>query len=110
MLLGQETTSGTPLDFIQYGVLGLVIVSLLLGWLWAKPAVEQLRSELAQARADKARAEAQRDALMETMNGTVLTALAQSSQVHEAMRPILAEVVKALEEHRSVPLPRSPRG
>lgn len=98
-----QASGGTPLDFVQYGVLGLIIVALLLGWLWAKPSVDQLR-------ADKERAEAQRDALMLTMQEKVLPALAQSSQVNEAMRPVLVEVVKALEEHRAVPLPRSPRG
>lgn len=95
MLLAQETTSGTPLDFIQYGVLGLVIVSLLLGWLWAKPAVDQLRK-------DKERAEAQRDALMATTQENI-RALAQTSQVNEAMRPVLGEVVSLLKEIRSTP-------
>lgn len=100
MTLAQEV-AGSPLDFVQYGVLGLIIVALLLGWLWAKPSVDQLR-------ADKERAEAQRDALMETMQEKVLPALAKSSQVNEAMRPVLGEVVKALEELRSSP--RSPSG
>lgn len=115
MLLAQETTSGTPLDeLIATGTVGAVLVLMLTGWLWSKVSVDRMisakDSELIALRADKERAEKQRDSLMETMQEKVLPALAQSSQVNEAMRPVLLDVVKALEEHRSVPLPRSPRG
>lgn len=103
MILAQEVTGGSPLDFVQYGVLGLIIVALLLGWLWAKPAVDRLI-------VDKEKAEAQRDALMVTMQEKVLPVLAQTSQVNEAMRPVLAEVVKALDEFRTTMPPRSSRG
>lgn len=101
-MIAQEA-AGSPLDFVQYGVLGLIIVALLLGWLWAKPSVDQLR-------VDKERAEAQRDALMDTLQEKVLPVLAQTSQVNEAMRPVLSEVVKALEEFRTTMPPRSSRG
>lgn len=37
---------GTDLsDWLQFGVLGLVLVGILTGWLWAKPAVERLLAE-----------------------------------------------------------------
>lgn len=36
------TTPVNPLSFIQYGILGVVLVMLLTGWLWAKPAVEEM--------------------------------------------------------------------
>jgi hypothetical protein len=32
----------TILTFLQYGVLGGVVVALLRGWLWARPSVQQL--------------------------------------------------------------------
>ena len=97
-VLFAQADSGSPLEFVQYGVLGLVIVALLLGWLWAKPGVDELRT-----RAE--RAEAQRDALMDTMQKEVLPVLAQTSQVNEAMRPVLAEVIKVLDDIR----PETPR-
>ncbi len=110
----QEATSDSPLEFVQYGALGLVIVALLLGWLWARPAVERviagLEARVVQITEDKERAEAQRDALIVTMQDKVLPVLAQTSQVNEAMKPVLTEVVKALEEFRTTMPPRSSRG
>lgn len=44
MWLAQQTTP-SPTEWLQFGVLGLVVVSLLLGWLWAKPAVDALRAD-----------------------------------------------------------------
>lgn len=45
-LLAQTTTTGVPgLDVIGGTVLGAVLILLLLGWLWAKPAVDDLRDE-----------------------------------------------------------------
>ncbi len=38
-----------PSSFIQWGVLGVVLFMLLTGWLWAKPAVDDLRKRLADA-------------------------------------------------------------
>jgi hypothetical protein len=46
-----ETAAPTdPLSFIQYGILGLILVLILTGWLWAKPAVEELQKRHAEER------------------------------------------------------------
>lgn len=91
-MIGQAA-GGSPLDFVQYGVLGLVIVSLLLGWLWAKPAVDALRG-------DYERVMQQRDDLFAMMDNKVIPALLESNQISTALKPVLEEVVLALEEVR----------
>lgn len=48
-------------QWLQYGALGLVIVALLLGWLWAKPAVDRIirENESLRARLDRCQEERQ---------------------------------------------------
>lgn len=75
-----------PLDFLQYGVLGLVIVALLAGWLWAKPGVDQIR-------ADKAAVEAQRDSLIEVYEKQVIPVL---TDVQRELVPATSSMAKAL--------------
>lgn len=45
VLLGQEPSGQTPLDWVEFGVLGLVVVGLLTGLLWARPAVDRILRE-----------------------------------------------------------------
>lgn len=44
--LAQQSTGSEPVEWLQYGALGLVIVALLLGWLWPKPAVDRMLREI----------------------------------------------------------------
>lgn len=52
-LIAQQVDTGTePVEWIQYGALGMVVVGLLTGWLWPKPAVERLLAENERLRND----------------------------------------------------------
>lgn len=73
-----EGSFTNPLTWVQFGVLGLVVLGLLTGWLWPRPAVDRLKAEQEREReillADKERlirerdsALAQRDAVAQTM-------------------------------------------
>lgn len=92
---------GVPgLDVLGGSVLGIVLLLLLLGWLWAKPAVDNLKE-----RAEKA--EAQRDALIDTYQGVVIPALTEANTgtsravaVIEEVRPLMVEVRTLLQGHR----------
>jgi hypothetical protein len=44
-LIAQEATGSDPVEWVQYGVLGLVVFGLLTGWLWARPAVDRIIRE-----------------------------------------------------------------
>lgn len=73
----------------QYGVPGLVIAALLLGLLWAKPAVDRLIT-------DKERAEHQRDELLRIYEEKMLPALADSIVVTRDLKPIMQDVANTL--------------
>lgn len=87
------TAGGTdPLSlFLQYGLPGLVIAALIMGWLWAKPAVDTIKQ-----RAE--RAETQRDELVKVYEDKILPALTENVQVNREMKPILLDVVRTLEQ------------
>lgn len=84
--------AGDPIDLVQFGVLGVVLALFLVGWAWAKPAVDRLI-------ADKERAEAQRDALIEAYQTSIIPALTEATAATgravsaiEEMKPIMVEV------------------
>lgn len=85
------TSSGTDLVslFLQYGIPGLVIAALLLGWLWAKPSVERLIL-------DKQRAEDQRDELLKVYEEKILPALNDSIVITRDLKPVMQDVVNTL--------------
>lgn len=87
----QDGTSNTDLIgmLFQYGIPGLVIAALLLGLLWAKPAVDRLVT-------DKERAESQRDQLLRVYEEKMLPALADSIVVTRDLRPIMQDVATTL--------------
>ncbi len=101
-ILGQtDNTSST--DFIgylfQFGIPGLVIAALLVGLLWAKPAVDRLIR-------DKEKAEAQRDELLRIYEEKMLPALADSIVITRDLKPVIQEVTTVLSQvkdelHRS---------
>lgn len=95
MVLAQNGGSvGNPVDFVQYGVLGLIIIALISGWLWAKPAVERVLT-------DKERAEQQRDDLLQVYEEKVMPALMESTTAIAALRPVMEDVVDVLERVRA---------
>lgn len=90
-VLAQDAAGSDPVSlFLQYGVPGLVIASLIMGLLWAKPAVDNIikRAE---------RAEAQRDELVKVYEERILPALVDSATVNREMKPILLDLVRSLE-------------
>lgn len=93
MVFAQEAASDPVSLFLQYGIPGLVIASIVMGLLWAKPAVDNIikRAE---------RAENQRDELVKIYEERILPALVESVQVNREMKPILLDVVRVLEAVR----------
>lgn len=55
LLLAQAAPGSEVTTWIQYGVLGLVVVGLLTGWLWPKPAVDRLLSENRECREEQSK-------------------------------------------------------
>lgn len=48
-----ETTVDPILQFAQYGIAGLVIIGLLIGWIWPRPSVERLLTDNEQLRVQR---------------------------------------------------------
>lgn len=95
-MIAQSTPSGSSdslFQLVQYGALGLVVVALLFGWLWAKPAVQQLI-----ARAEKA--EAQRDALISLYEQKVLPVLSEVVPATQKMVEVADEMMRRLDRDR----------
>lgn len=88
--------------FVQYGIAGLVIVALLLGLLWAKPAVDALKERAT-------RAEALSDEMLRVYSDQILPALSASTAINQEMKPLLLDVVKVMErmEQLDAKKPRS---
>jgi hypothetical protein len=94
-LIAQQAASGIDpiMTLVQYGALGLVVIALLAGWLWAKPAVEQLRR-------DKDKAEAQRDKLIELMTTQVIPVIGDSVRATGYMSDVAERMVRFLDDDR----------
>lgn len=73
--------AGSILDFAKYGILGLVLLAIVGGWLWAKPSVDQLK-------ADKGLAEARADKMQETVELAV-PALAEAAKAFKDVAPLV---------------------
>lgn len=92
-LVAQSEPSGGGIeDLIRYGVLGTVIVALLTGWLWTKPAVEQLKRDKDAADARAVRAEEQRDKLAVELQ-SALPVLTETTTACRRMLPLLQELI-----------------
>lgn len=99
-MISQTAPVGDPITgLIQYGVLGLVIVALLLGWLWPRPPVEQLRRDKEAAEARAARAEQQRDELARELQAA-LPLLSDTTRACQRMLPLLQELIDSDRPHQ----------
>lgn len=108
---GTGTGSGgggtDPLPTIGYGALGTVFVAAMFGFIWFKPAVEDLRTRLTKT-------EEQRDTLLSTVTTTLATKLDANTESNTALKPLLEDVVRALDRVEALedekPQPRRATG
>lgn len=93
MLVGEVNIDFTQI--LNYGVLGIVVLALIFGYLWAKPAVDDLK-----ARAEKA--EAQRDEALKLWQDNVIPLLQDFNEATKSLIPILQQLVgQQLQQRRS---------
>lgn len=91
-IFAQAAQTGTgAVEFIQYGVLGLVVLGFLVGYIWPKPAVDRILK-------DKEAAEHQRDAMIEAWNHEVIPIL---QALPEKVVPAIAELTLEVRALRS---------
>lgn len=85
------STTDPIITFVQFGVLGLVLLAILFGWLWARPAVEQLLE-------DKKRAEEQRDEAVSIAQERIVPLLTEFTSTTQALIPILQQLITAMQD------------
>lgn len=89
-----ETGSGGGTDLtylLNFGVLGLFVIAIMTGLLWAKPQVERLIK-------DKETAEAQRDELLKAMQEQVIPALAEVQSTVVPALTLISSEMKSLRD------------
>lgn len=97
-LLAQTSSSGGGNDvfqFLQYGALGAIVLALLFGFLWPKPAVDGIKE-------DKRIAEQQRNEMVRVYQDEFLPALNQIAALSsslldlDAIKPVLDRLMREL--------------
>lgn len=98
--------------YLQNGVLGLIIVGIFSGWIWAKPAVDRLLQErdaqIAALTAERDRlieekraVEEQRDAAISIAQERIVPLLTTFLATTQTLTPLLQEIVReAGDDHR----------
>lgn len=98
---------GDPTDLIQFGVLGVILMLVLMGFLWPKPSVEEIKAQVVVERTAKEKAEGQRDALIETYQKEIIPAMRDANAgatrvvaIAESTQTTLTDTKKVLEDVR----------
>lgn len=89
-----------PTNWINFGVTGVVIVSIVFGWLWAKPAVDELKRQAESDRQRAEKAEAQRDEAFQIAQDKIVPLLGQFVDTTRTLMPLLQDVVQRSRERR----------
>lgn len=91
--------------YLNYGVLGLLVLAIFFGWVWAKPAVDrviaerdaavsQLMAERDRLIEERARAEQQRDAALAIAQDKIVPLLTSFVSTSQTLIPLLQEIVR----------------
>jgi hypothetical protein len=90
--LASGTDLGDITSYVNFGVLGLVVLSLITGWLWTKPSVDRLEKERDRALAERDKAEAQRDAMAQVLQERLLPVVGDFISTTRSLIPILQQL------------------
>lgn len=90
--LATSTDLGDITSWVNFGVLGLVVLSLITGWLWTKPSVDRLEKERDRAIAEREKAEAQRDAMAQVLQERLLPVVGDFITTTKSLLPILQQL------------------
>lgn len=104
MLWASDTPTGSvdPISLIiGYGPLGAIIVLGIMGFIYLKPSVTDLKAERDRLIAERNKADDQRDAMAETFQKELLPVLTKFLTTTEALLPLLQRVAdKAGGDHK----------
>lgn len=97
--------------YLNYGVLGLLVLAIFFGWVWARPSVdrvlatkdetiERLLAERDRLIEEKRRAEEQRDAALAIAQDKIVPLLGSFVSATSTLIPLLQETVRETSDER----------
>jgi hypothetical protein len=99
-----------PATWVNFGVLGLVFLAMISGFIWTKPSVQKILEERDRVVKEREKAEEQRDAMAQVLQEKLLPVIGdfisttrtlipilQQLQALQTMTPVLQELVRAEE-------------
>jgi hypothetical protein len=97
--------------YLNYGTLGLLVLAIFFGWVWAKPSVDRVLSTKDEAIArlvaerdrlitEKLRAEEQRDAALGIAQDRIVPLLTTFVSTTQTLIPLLQQIIRESDEHR----------
>jgi hypothetical protein len=78
--------------WVNWGVLGLVVLAIFTGWLWAKPSVDKLIEERDRAIKEREKSDAQRDAMATVLQEKLLPVVGEFITTTRALMPVLQQL------------------
>jgi hypothetical protein len=91
-LAADSTSISDVTTWVNFGVLGLVVLSLITGWLWTKPSVDKLQEEKDRAVKERERSDAQRDAMAQVLQDRLLPVVGDFITTTRALMPVLQQL------------------
>lgn len=102
---GQADLTGEITPLLNYGVLGLLVLAIFFGWVWARPSVDRVVEEkdasIARLTAERdrlieerKRAEDQRDAALSIAQDKIVPLLTSFVSTSQTLIPLLQEIVR----------------
>ena len=93
MSLAAETPGLTDVTtWVNFGVLGLLVLAMITGWVWPKPSVDKLNKELERAIEERKAAEAARDAMATVFQDKLLPVVSEFISTTRAFLPVLQQL------------------
>ncbi|MBB1153530.1 hypothetical protein [Amycolatopsis dendrobii] len=78
--------------WVNFGVLGLVFLAVMTGWIWAKPSVDRLIEERDRAIKEREKSDAQRDAMAQVLQERLLPVVGDFISTTRALMPVLQQL------------------
>lgn len=81
-----------PLTWVNFGVLGLVLVGAILGFIWFKPSVDKVLEERDRLVAERDKLADQRDAMAQVLQDRLLPVVGDFISTTRALLPVLQDI------------------
>lgn len=86
--------------YLNYGVLGVVVLGIFLGWIWPKPAVEKIIQERDRLIEQVNKLETERDAAVKIAQDQIIPLLTTFVQTTNILIPLLQDMVRETEREK----------